>query len=156
MKLPRLRAEIRRLEAELTRMRKHAQNLEMTATMPQPLGWDAHHFSVSAKQRAMVLFWRHLTPEQRSEYIRQKWFTAIGNSSGQKYRISHLRVGRESTLDSAMLVFYCLVVIDSPVEDVMLAKKILIEKDEREFLLVAHNQGHISTSRWEELSGLSR
>lgn len=142
MKLPKLRAEIRRIEAALKRMRTVANNLEIVATMPNPIAHDNPEFTQAAKERATVLFWRHLSPEQRGEFTRQRWFTVVGNQTGAKYRISPVRAAREEA-GGTFARFYCLVICAeiTPLEDVMLAKKIIIEKDEPLFLRTAVDVG---------------
>jgi hypothetical protein len=138
MKLPKLRAEIRRIEGELKRMYEHARNLEVAATVPKPLGNQHPELTQDAKERAVLLFWRHLTPEQRREFTKKEWFTAKSKRR-YEYRISPYRVGR---VEGSFVRLFCLVLREyAPLEDQMLAKKIIIERDEDLFLNTAVNQG---------------
>ena len=141
MKLPKLRAEIRRIEADLARLYNHATNLELTASMPPPLKQAA--FDGDASLRAAQLFWSHLTPAQRSEYIRDGYFYCCGKDSRARYLISPFRAFRETSPGCGFWQHFCLVVgvaMPTPLEDQMLAKKILIEQDERLFLYTANTQ----------------
>ena|SRR5579862_907748 len=151
MKLPKLRAEIQRIESELARLRQRERTLEISATMPHPHKGNANGgFTPDATLRATKLFWEKLTSDQRKSYLAHGWFYAIGKSTRSTYRISPYHVMREG---ECAHTFLCLVMRyeQCPVEDVMLAKKILIENDEREFLETAKHQGTYPLRQANEL-----
>ena len=95
--------------------------------------------------RALRLLWKHLTPEQRGQYklfcqgvdYEGRSFIVRGNATGDHYRIfeggSVLRLRDQHR--------FCLVLIGEivPPADMLLAKKLLLENDERLFLGTAND-----------------
>jgi hypothetical protein len=145
MKLFTLKKKIARVEAELAEMRERELILEVSATVPKPL--PQREFDEDSLLRATLLFWRHLTREQRTEYSNKGYFYTKGKVTGDRYLISPYRAIRERlTHYRPGWEFYCLIVggvhmmEPTPFEDQMLAKKILIERDERVFLETANAQ----------------
>jgi hypothetical protein len=113
--------------------------------LPEPNGYGRDYFGEAARVAARDLLWEHLTPEQREEYRRGGVFTAKGNDTGREYLIS---VGwilyAPKSYDR---IDFCLHVGDQggesiPYEDILLAKKLLIECDEDLFLKTANANGH--------------
>lgn len=94
-----------------------------------------------ARKRARQLLHQNLTPEQRRELKRKGYFHVWG-SKGNVYRIAsafpfNVRLAGWAK-DSR--IYFCLEAEDPqvPVEDVMLAQKLLLSTDEGEFLRVAN------------------
>jgi hypothetical protein len=99
----------------------------------------------SARFRALRLLWKHLTHAQRAQYKlfakdidhEGHSFIVTGNTTGHHYRIfetgSVLRLRDQHR--------FCLVLTGEPVPpaDMMLAKKLLLENDERLFLYTAND-----------------
>ena len=85
--------------------------------------------------RSLTLLRKHLTPEQLRRFDTTKGFTCTGSLSKHDYFI---RYGKKVVDESG--VEYCIVprsIGDIPELDAMLAKKLLIETDERSFLSTA-------------------
>jgi hypothetical protein len=87
-----------------------------------------------ARLRAEALLWAWLSPAQRKQYRRRRWFE-VTTTSGRRYRILRGAVVRLRPRGSA----YCIEATSPvPVADEMLANKLLLETDERRFLATAH------------------
>ena len=102
-------------------------------------------YSNRAAWRALRLLWKHLTPDQRAQYRmfvqgldhEGHSFIVTGNATHDHYRIFEsgsvlrLRDGHR----------FCLVLTGEPVPvaDMLLAKKLLLENDERLFLATAND-----------------
>lgn len=85
--------------------------------------------------RSVQLLRRHLTPEQLMTFDVTNGFFCLGSSSRSKYFV---RFGRKVVDEKG--IEYCIVprsIGDIPEPDAMLAKKLLIETDERTFLETA-------------------
>lgn len=104
---------------------------------PPPDSYGVGYFDDAARIRARDLLWNHLTDQQRAEYAECGYFTVRGHETAETYKVMRGNVRRLSDMAS-----FCLVVHDFedhvPVEDQMLVKKILIEKDEDLFLRTAN------------------
>ena len=104
--------------------------------MPEPDDYGQGYFDDGSRYRALELLWQHLTEEQRAEYVETKTVVVRGEETGDCYRIYRGTVRR--VVDGSD---FCLVVRDNkdnvPVEDMVLAKKILLECDEDTFLRTA-------------------
>jgi hypothetical protein len=88
----------------------------------------------AAETRAEALLLRWLSPRQREQYRSHGWFDVV-TPGGNLYRI---RPGTVVRLD-ARRCSYCIEAIPwVPAADQMLAKKLLLETDERRFLATAH------------------
>ena len=88
----------------------------------------------AAETRAEALLLRWLSPRQREQYRSHGWFDVV-TPGGNLYRI---RPGTVVRLD-ARRCSYCIEAIPwVPAADQMLAKKLLLETDERCFLATAH------------------
>jgi hypothetical protein len=94
-----------------------------------------------ARKRARKLLESALDPAQRRE-LKRKGYFHVWSSRGNVYRIA-----RESPFNvrlagyaKASRIYFCLEAEDPdvPVEDVMLAQKLLLETNEGEFLRVAN------------------
>jgi hypothetical protein len=87
-----------------------------------------------ARRRAEALLWAWLSPAQRSQYRRRRWFE-VTTASGRRYRVLRGLVVRLGPRGSG----YCIEATSPvPVADEMLANKLLLETDERRFLATAH------------------
>jgi hypothetical protein len=87
-----------------------------------------------ARLRAEALLWAWLSPAQRQQYRRRRWFE-VTTTSGRRYRILRGGVVRLDPRGSG----YCIEATSPvPVADEMLANKLLLETDERRFLATAH------------------
>jgi hypothetical protein len=94
-----------------------------------------------ARKRAKKLLHSHLDPEQRRELKRKGHFHVYG-SKGNLYRIAarypyNVRLAGEAKRSR---MFFCLEPDDPeiPLEDVLLAQKLMLESDEGEFLRLAN------------------
>jgi len=94
-----------------------------------------------AQKRARRLLHGNLTPQQRRELKRKGYFHVWG-SKGNVYRIASLFPFNVRLVGCAKRsrIYFCLEAEDPevPVEDVMLAQKLLLESDEGEFLRTAN------------------
>jgi hypothetical protein len=87
-----------------------------------------------AERRAEALLWNWLSPRQREQYRLHGWFDVV-TSDGNRYRI---RLGRVVQLGASRSA-YCIEAPPwVPAADQLLAKKLLLETDERRFLATAH------------------
>ena len=87
-----------------------------------------------ARRRAEALLWAWLSPAQRSQYRRRRWFE-VTTASGRRYRVLRGLVVRLGPRGSG----YCIEATSPvPVADEMLANKLLLETNERRFLATAH------------------
>ncbi len=92
-----------------------------------------------ARFRALRLLWRHLNKPQRAQYRAsgQQSLVAIGNATGAFYELyihgDTLRLNDQHR--------FCLVMVGEcvPPEDALLARKLLIEHNERLFLATAND-----------------
>jgi hypothetical protein len=96
--------------------------------------WAALVRRRQARLRAEALLWAWLSPAQRKQYRRKRWFE-VTTASGRRYRILRGGVVRLDPRGSA----YCIEATSPvPVADEMLANKLLLETDERRFLATGH------------------
>ena len=96
--------------------------------------WAALALRRQARRRAEALLWAWLSPAQRKQYRRRRWFEVTA-ASGCRYRILRGGVVRRDPRGSG----YCIEATSPvPVADEMLANKLLLETDERRFLATAH------------------
>jgi hypothetical protein len=96
--------------------------------------WAALARRRQARRRAEALLWAWLSPAQRKQYRRRRWFEVTA-ASGRRYRILRGGVVR---LDPRGSGFCIEATSPVPVADEMLANKLLLETDERRFLATAH------------------
>jgi hypothetical protein len=96
--------------------------------------WGALVRRRQARLRAEALLWAWLSPAQRKQYRARRWLE-VTTSSGRRYRVLRGGVVRLDPRGSA----YCIEATSPvPVADEMLANKLLLETDERQFLATAH------------------
>jgi hypothetical protein len=96
--------------------------------------WTALVGRRQARRRAEALLWAWLSPAQREQYRRRRWFEVTA-ASGRRYRVLRGAVVRRDPRGSG----YCIeATAPVPVADEMLANKLLLETDERRFLATAH------------------
>jgi hypothetical protein len=87
-----------------------------------------------SQRRAEALLMSWLSPRQREQYRLHGWFDVV-TRGGNRYRI---RAGRVVRL-GAQRAAYCIEAPPwVPAADQLLAKKLLLETDERRFLATAH------------------
>jgi hypothetical protein len=101
-----------------------------------PVRWagDALARRREAETRAEALLLGWLSPRQREQYRSHGWFDVV-TPGGNRYRIRPTKVVRLDALRSV----YCIEATPwVPAADQMLAKKLLLETDERRFLATAH------------------
>ena len=94
-----------------------------------------------ARRRARALLEENLSREQRKE-LKRKGYFHVYSSRGNVFRIArefpfNVRLAGEAKRSR---IFFCLEAEDPlvPVEDVMLAQKLMLETDEGEFLRLAN------------------
>jgi hypothetical protein len=96
----------------------------------------------SASDRARELLLSKLSPEQRESFTKNKWFIVEGGLTKTKYRIrSNTYAGNIDVLDVANNVAYRLCVHCSsaiPLEDHLLAQKIMLELAENDIVRLAN------------------
>lgn len=101
-----------------------------------PVRW-AYRAMTRARQaelRAEALLQGWLSPPQRAQYRARGWFDVV-TPAGSRYRVCRRKVVRLDARRSA----YCIEATSRvPEADQMLAKKLLLETDERSFLATAH------------------
>ena len=105
-----------------------------------------------ANRRARILLLRHMTLDQRRDWKRIGRFTVVG-SRGTRFILNGREVIRESDSHT-----FCLQVVGEPVplEDAILARKILIEADEAQFLATANDLSEPHRQRGTEEEGRLR
>ncbi len=95
---------------------------------------DARARRRQAETRAEALLLGWLSPGQRAQYHSRGWFE-VTTLTGHRYGVWPRKVVRLDARRSA----YCIESMSwVPVADEMLAKKLLLETDERRFLATAH------------------
>lgn len=96
----------------------------------------------SARERARELLLSKLSAEQREAFTKNGWFVVEGGKSKRKYRIrSNHYQGNIDVLDVANKVIYRLCVhcaLDIPLEDHLLAQKIMLELAEDDIIKLAN------------------
>lgn len=96
--------------------------------------------SQAAEKRADDLLLEILTPEQRAQYQREKWFIVDGKS-GTRYRLRRAVSGSIDVLnaDGGVRHRLCAHLRDAhPLPDHLIAQKFMLEHHEGEFLKVAN------------------
>lgn len=95
-------------------------------------------YSEKPRKRAKRLLYSCLTNYQKRTYRQNKWFHVTSNK-GRKYRISHGDTMNITLIEKGKPTKkYCIHPRNVPVEDTMLAQKLLIETNEDQFLKVAN------------------
>lgn len=97
-----------------------------------------------AQKRALELLTSWLTPAQREQYGKAKYFDVIGSKSGKRYRIHQGRQMNVHELgaDGESVAGWCFLPRGGLVEgDCMLAQKIALETDEPAALKIANKFG---------------
>jgi hypothetical protein len=94
--------------------------------------------SPTAFDRARELLLSHLTEEQRATFIENRWFVVIGGRSRMRYRIEtgHLVANVRRLDDNARLCAHC--DHSLPMDDHLIAQKLMLEYDEDAFLAIAN------------------
>lgn len=96
-----------------------------------------------AKNRAKELLLTHLTPAQKETFEKNKWFIVEGGKSKQRYRIrTNSQAMNIEVMDGekvkyrlcAHLNYQC----DAPLDDHILAQKLMLEAAEDDFLKIAN------------------
>jgi hypothetical protein len=94
--------------------------------------------SPTAFDRARELLLSHLTEEQRATFIENRWFVVIGGRSRMRYRIEtgHLVANVRRLNDNLRLCAHC--DHSLPMDDHLIAQKLMLEYDEDAFLAIAN------------------
>ena len=103
----------------------------------------------SSPARSMQLLVENLSPTQRAQYERCKYFEVIGGDTGSRYRIRRGRVLNVELLDNngrRTTVLCFMPEGQLPMGDVMLAQKLALELFEAQAIRVAH-RAHILDPR---------
>ncbi len=115
---PRIAAEERFYEEERARQRLH--RVEVTA-------------------RAESLLLSALNPIQAKDFRTTREFTVISKDGKRTYRITYGIAGNVILIEKGKPVArYCIYPIGIPIEDVMLAQKLMLETDEESFIRIAN------------------
>ena len=96
--------------------------------------------AANVQARAEMLLLTCLSPVQRSEYKRWRFFHVTGSATGRTYRVLRQPSGSVQAIDGLGRPSdaYCTVLPESaPIEDQMLAQKFMLETDEPGFLELA-------------------
>jgi hypothetical protein len=110
-------------------------------TRYQAWAWAWARTRDEADDRGRRLLEDWLSPAQREQYRRWRYFEVIGSHSGRRYRI---RQGRQMNIDELdrsgkrMAVWCFMPAGRLPIGDVLLAQKIALESDEQNTLAIAH------------------
>jgi hypothetical protein len=99
------------------------------------------------EQRSQRLLQDWLSPEQRAQYDKYRYFEVVGCHSRRRYRIRHGTASNIVELDNKgrPILGWCFVPRDNLASgDVMLAQKIALETDELGALKVARSFGRRS------------
>jgi hypothetical protein len=97
--------------------------------------------SKEAKERGLRLLKENLTPVQREQYDRHRYFDVVGGKSGRRYRIWHGHQMNIEQLDKSgkHICGWCFMPQGRLVAgDVMLAQKVALELFENEALRIAN------------------
>jgi hypothetical protein len=94
-----------------------------------------------ANEKAKKLLVEHLSPQQQKTYDEKRYFDV--DIEGRTYRIHHGSHGNVRLLGTGEktgkeVTKYCIQPDGVPVGDVLLAQKLLLEADEKEFLRIAN------------------
>jgi hypothetical protein len=103
--------------------------------------WELRASNCEPEARGLKLLREWLSPEQRAQFDRERYFDVIGCDSGKRYRIRYGSAANVDELDEAGLprMGWCFVPNACLVAgDVMLAQKIALETNERGALAVAN------------------
>lgn len=97
--------------------------------------------AAAVRERARQLLLSHLTPAQRATFEANRWFVVTGGQSQQRYRIRDSgHAGNVDVLNGERVQYRLCCHCDHqiPTYDNMLAQKITLEYDEKEFLRLAN------------------
>lgn len=119
-------------------MAESAERIRARAALERHANQHTAGIEKQIYQRAEALLVQHLTPQQRADYQRNKWFIVDGKS-GRRYRVRHGITANVDALRPNGTVEHrlCAVYPDGPVPDHLLAQKLHLELAEQEFLRVA-------------------
>jgi hypothetical protein len=95
-----------------------------------------------ADDRAVRTLLEHLTPLQKEQYAKDKFFEVVSATSRRRYRISHGWAGNITVFDEQDRQVEKLCIHPSkqvPYADNLLAQKLLLEADEEKFLKIANH-----------------
>lgn len=111
-----------------------AYRRELAAWRVNGVGLTAE--GAAATERSLKFLREHLTPEQQTTWDNSQYFDVKGNVSGAIYRLGPSGVTRRSDLHD-----FCLQIVGewTPIYDAVLARKILLECDEKRFLATAND-----------------
>lgn len=94
-----------------------------------------------AYRRSLELLLERLSPSQRTDFLRWRYFVVRGES-GQRYRVTYGMNGNIEVLTPLGVVDHRLCAGPSgvPIPGVLLAQKLMLETQEAEFLRIAARQ----------------
>jgi hypothetical protein len=108
-----------------------------------PVGEDRRTARAAAQLRARELLREHLDDDQRAEYDRRRSFVVV-TERGRRYRIkstsSYNVHGEADGIDYCVQLRSDATARGVPLEDQMLAQKLLLELDEPRFLRIANRR----------------
>ncbi len=101
--------------------------------------------AIEAERRATELLLDHLDAQQIADFKRARRFVVHSRDGERAYRIQYGKQGNVYLLDKdrrTPVASYCIHpdINCCPTEDVMLAQKLLLEADEKEFLRIANRR----------------
>jgi hypothetical protein len=103
-----------------------------------------------AKGRARKLLVDFLEDGQRASFEKDRYFIVHSRDGLRRYKVTHKRSGNVKLIDSngKDLASFCIhPQIECPDEDTMLAQKLMLETDEKEFLRIANHTIHSDSAR---------
>lgn len=114
---------------------------------------EARGYSARAELKAAALLRRFLTSKQLKNYVRHGQFE-VTSEGGRKYMLGASNVrALDGPLEGASL---CITLYDFPRPDLVLARKLLLETDERRFLETARGDNANSWARQDIYRDLER
>lgn len=124
------------LERAYQRTREYAprENPEWWARVTGTATWDAPQAKENKKAKELLL--SCLTKQQKKQYEKHNWFIVRGSETGLVYRINRKSQINVDLMDGDVVVKRLCTVPDEyvPIEDHLLAQKLMLETDEMDFL----------------------
>lgn len=123
------------LERAYQRTREYARhNHEWWARVTGTATWDAPQAKENKKAKELLL--SCLTKQQKKQYEKHNWFIVRGSETGLVYRINRKSQINVDLMDGDVVVKRLCTVPDEyvPIEDHLLAQKLMLETDEMDFL----------------------
>ncbi len=127
------------LEDNLSFRENNLPNINYSPFDFTDIAWDLTSKPEQEHPKALALLKSCLTHTQLQQYEDNEWFLVQGNESGRVYQINrYLQMNVYAYTDGERGTKYCAVPVDHvPIEDHLLAQKLMIETEEEEFLRIA-------------------